>query len=183
MNYSDFPNFPGDIHTHHERPDAIVNAEVGDTLQPGITYSLGVHPWNAETWSDDTARRLAAQAADPRVLAIGEAGLDKLRGPSMEVQTHAFEAQARIADELGKPLIIHCVRAFNELMAIKRAMRPRVPWIVHGFRGKPQLARQLLDAGFHLSLGSRHNPDTARLLADHPSRLLRETDEDTARWW
>jgi TatD DNase family protein len=177
MPYPDFPHFPTDVHTHHHRRDAIVNISVDEAMTPDLLYSIGVHPWHAETWNDDVAARLTAKAHDPRVLAIGEAGLDKLRGPDMETQMRAFEEQARIAESVGKPLIIHCVGRYNEIMSLRKRMHPSVAWIIHGFRGKPQLAQQLLDAGFHISLGERHNPETRALLDAHPDRLMFESDE------
>ena len=93
----------------------------------------------------------------------------------MERQISLFDRQARLAEEVGKPLIIHCVRAWEELIACRKAIRPKQPWLIHGFRGKAPLAGQLLRQGFYLSLGYHFQPEAARLA--WPERLFLETDE------
>lgn len=176
-----------DIHTHNPNPDwpAIIHLEAraGMSAVPegSRLYSLGIHPW--EAGGDDTEARLQSierLAGDERVRAIGECGLDRLRGPAAQTQRSVFEAQARIAARHGLPLIIHCVRAWDELMDVKRRIegeggeRP-ARWIVHGFRGKPELARQLLGAGFELSYGLRFNPESLRITP--PGLRHCETDD------
>ena len=93
----------------------------------------------------------------------------------MQRQRSLFVRQAGLAEELGKPLIIHCVRAWEELIACRKAIRPKQPWVIHGFRGKATLADQLLRQGFYLSLGYYFQPETARVA--WPGRLFLETDE------
>lgn len=170
-----------DIHSHsrlHELDGStVVSITPGETMAPGGHYSVGIHPWATATGdvSPGMLRNLVAMARDPRVKAIGEAGYDSLRGGDPEVQDRLFRFQARLAARTGKPLIVHCVRAWDRLLRAAREMRPAPGmWIVHGFRGKAALARQLLDAGLSLSYGLRFNADA---LADTPPhRLYRETD-------
>lgn len=145
-----------DVHTHDTSRaldgDAIVSVEAGTTLLPGGTYSVGIHPWNTDRpVTLGRLRALVAAARDPRVVAIGECGFDRLRGGSPEVQRRLFDFHARLAEQTGKPLIIHNVRSTDELIAARRRHRPTVEWVIHGFRGHPQLAAQLLRAGFSLS--------------------------------
>lgn len=161
-----------DTHTHHLRHDAWVNRAPGDILEPGYTYSVGIHPWYADSFD---LRALEEAAAHEAVAAIGETGLDTLRGPSLEVQEPVFRAHVKLSESLGKPLVIHCVKAFDRLMALKKELKPTQPWIIHGFRGKPQQAGQLLRAGFNLSLGPNFNPETARVIPS--DRLHIETDD------
>ena len=171
-----------DIHTHNLHApagSAIVNIEPDAGPIPatpaGALYSTGVHPWRsaegAELWP--LVERLAA---DDRIVAIGEAGLDRLRGASLPEQIELLERHARLADSLAKPLIVHCVRAWAELLELHRRLRPVQPWIIHGFRGAPALAGQLLRAGMHISLGPHFNPATAAAIP--AGRLLLETDDD-----
>lgn len=175
-----------DFHTHNlmARPGtAIVNlpeeallCPESFSLQKGGLYSVGIHPW----WTTDNMEVLwqgfEHWAVDPQIVAIGECGLDKLRGAEMEVQQLIFRRQLSLAEELGLPATIHCVKAFDRLLAIRKDMKPSVMWTVHGFRGKPELARQLLAAGFCLSFGIRHNAES---LAITPAdRCYRESDED-----
>lgn len=170
-----------DIHTHRldAGPDAVICVDPSETPLPELRadrhYSVGIHPWRAHLATPEAWAELGRLAASPLVVAIGEAGLDTLRGPALaEVQTPVFVRQAELAETLGKPLIIHAVRSWQQLIALRRSMRPSVPWIIHGFRGNPQLARQLLDHGFDLSLGPRHNPATLAIIPPH--RLHRESD-------
>lgn len=72
-------------------------------------------------------------------------------------------------------MILHVVKAFPEIMALRKSLKPTQQWIIHGFRGKPQLAESLLRAGFDISLGEHFNPASAAIIP--PSRLFAETDE------
>ena len=171
-----------DIHSHRRadalRGDTVVCIEPGEAMEPGGTYSVGIHPWSTASGpvAQETLEQLAAQTRDSRVVAIGECGFDRLRGGDMAEQQRLFEFQARLAAELGKPLIIHCVRAFDLLLGEAKRLKPEPgSWIVHGFRGKPELARQLLDAGLGLSLGKHYNAATAAMIPDE--RKYCETDE------
>ena len=120
---------------------------------------------------------LQAIATDPRVVAIGEAGLDGLRGTSDDVQEAVLRRQIELSETVGKPLVIHCVRRYDRMLHLQREMRPQQPWIWHGFRGKPELARQILAASprNYISLGERFNPLAAATMPT--DRLLAETDE------
>lgn len=165
-----------DLHTHRLSHEAIVAVEPTDTLIDGYTYSMGIHPWHISNSTDFTG--LAELCSDPRVAAIGECGLDSLTETPMPVQEEIFLHHIEISEELHKPMIIHCVRAHERLLAIRRAVCPTQLWVIHGFRQKPTIASRLMDAGLYLSLGPRFNPETARLIPD--DRLLIETDDDPA---
>lgn len=166
-----------DIHTHNtDAVDAVINVGPGFSPESGRIYSVGVHPW--DTSAPDLDKKLALLNADgrlPEVVAIGEAGIDKLRGASVEVQTDVLRRHVLISEEVGKPLILHVVKAFPEIIKLKDELRPVQPWIVHGFRGKPELARELARHGFYISLGERFNPDSVAVIPR--DRLLVETDE------
>ena len=136
-------------------------------------FSCGVHPW----YSEDAAPQLKFLkeiASDPRIVAIGEAGLDKLKGPELTIQQTIFEQQVELSEQLQKPLIIHCVKAWDELLRIKKAHRPRQPWIIHGYKGRIDLAKQLLSHGFLFSVNERFNADAIRIIP--LDRLFCETD-------
>ncbi len=93
-------------------------------------------------------------AAHENVLAIGECGVDRLIELPLEQQFPIFEAQIKLAEQLRKPVIIHCVRAFNELLQWKKRVAPTIPLIIHGFNNKPEIAQQLIAHGFYFSLGT-----------------------------
>jgi TatD DNase family protein len=168
-----------DIHTHRAaiRPtDRVVTAvSPGQAmLERGGCYAVGVHPWFADggglPWLYEQARR-------EDVVAIGETGLDKRKGPAMTVQEAVFMAHIRLAEETGRALIIHCVGAWEEIVRLRRGSAAPIRWIVHGFRGNGGLARQLLKGGFDLSFGRRFNAE-AVAVAWEARRLFAETDDD-----
>ena len=163
-----------------ERGDTVVSISPSDPMLPRGTYSVGIHPWATEGGAPSLAelKKLVGVARDPRVVAIGECGFDRLRGGDIALQQPLFDFHAKLAARLGKPLIIHAVRSTDLLLAAARRLRPESgTWIIHGFRGKAATARQLLDAGFAMSLGERFNPELLEIIP--PERLYRETDAQT----
>lgn len=168
-----------DIHTHRPGSGAIVNL---DATYPVITdkdllYSVGIHPWNSGNITPGSLERLTALAAMPQVVAIGECGLDALRGADMESQQALFDRHIELSEQHRKPLIIHAVKTFPLIIEAAKRHRHEMPWIIHGFRGKPQLAEELLRHGFYLSTGARFNKDTIAMIPK--SRLLLETDDSS----
>jgi len=149
-----------DIHTHAlESPsDGISVLNHYDHFEQAASdqryCSLGIHPWYInEAEPEAQLVSLGRYAALPQVLAIGECGLDKVTETPFSLQERAFEAQLQLAQQLQKPLIIHCVRAFEELIRMVHSAAITVPVIVHGFNKNRHLAKQLLDQGFFLSFG------------------------------
>ena len=144
-------------------------------------FSVGLHPWLiGERNVDDAMRAIECAAADPSLLAIGECGLDRCTATPMIAQIDVFIRQIQIAEHIGKPIIIHCVRAFDELLRIKKQIAPIQPWIVHGFAGKPALAEQLVKHGCYLSFGKmllNINTPAVRTIKTIPiERMFLETD-------
>jgi TatD DNase family protein len=176
-----------DIHTHHIAQNLagivsvrnILIQDSGDLAESQGFYSVGLHPWDSGTVEFNPGI-MNALLARPDVIAVGECGIDRLRGAGLGTQSGLFRQQALLAGEHGKPVIIHCVRCWSELSAIKTEIRPKVPWIIHGFSGKPALARQLSEAGFHLSFGERiliRSSQAAESLRVSPDdRVFLETD-------
>jgi Mg-dependent DNase len=168
-----------DIHTHHvyKNPfEAILNLMPGDFASDFKGYcSIGYHPWYLSEYNSEDWEKFEEQVSSPQVLAIGEAGLDKLTSASMEIQERAFIKQTEIASRLNKPLIIHCVKAYNDIIRHKKEINSDVAWIIHGFRGKKELAAQLLDHGFYLSFGERYNEEALKYTPF--DRMFIETDE------
>jgi TatD DNase family protein len=159
------------------RPEdrAIVAADIRrPALSPQVRYAAGIHPREA---SGDALPLLYELAKNPLVAAIGETGLDRRHGPSLAVQEALFIAHIKLAEATGKPLIIHCVKAWGELLRIRKTSGSHVPWIVHGFRGNGTLAGQLLNAGFYLSFGLHFRAEAASR-AWMARRLFAETDDD-----
>jgi TatD DNase family protein len=110
---------------------------------------------------------------------LGEAGFDKIKGPSMELQRKTFEEQIIISEERRKPLVVHCVRSWDELLLAHKKLKPEMPWLVHGFRGKADLALQLISKGMYLSFWFDFvmRPEAEVLIRRLPAgRLFLETD-------
>ena len=173
-----------DIHTHKGEEQsggkAIINYRqlAGTPLQEGYYYSVGIHPWElTEHNAGQLLDYLKQQLRKKQFVAVGEAGLDKLAVASMELQLTVFKAQVRLSEEYGLPLIIHCVKAMDELLAVKKEFRPQQAWIWHGFRGKPEQAVQLLKKGFYLSFGEHYPDETMQTVPDE--RLFLETDNSS----
>jgi TatD DNase family protein len=144
-------------------------------------YTLGIHPWYIDRQETEMAlQKILAVADDPNLLAIGECGLDRAVNTPLSMQMKVFDNQIELAERIGKPLIVHCVRAFNELSALKKAAKPRQAWVIHGFTGKPLIAGQLLKQGFYFSFGKallQENSNACKVLAEMPlDRLFLETD-------
>lgn len=173
-----------DIHTHNlpqQQDTALWSCCMKDWNKPEFAHaawiSVGIHP--RYLTADDLPQQLAwaehVIATDRRVIAVGESGIDKLCETPLDIQMQAFEYSAALAEKYHLPLIIHAVRSHNELIAIKKKLRSSSPWIIHGFRGKKELAESLLRQGFYLSIGEKFNPETAGFIPD--GQLLTETDE------
>ena len=168
-----------DIHSHRPVPylEGVVNIMDGRLPRvEGQLFSAGVHPWDTiEEVPDYVFEGLAELAARPEVAAIGECGVDTQKGGPMFRQLQVFKKQVEISENVGKPLVIHAVKAADIILGLKRDLAPSQPWIIHGFRGKPAQAKQLLDKGLYLSFGRNFNPETVKMMP--PQRLLAETDE------
>lgn len=168
-----------DCHTHtlpSEPGSAIVSVAPGQQRLPGHLYSVGIHPWHIADPTSADLEQLRRDAVLPSTVAIGETGLDTLRGAApLPEQERLLTEHIRLSEELGKPLVIHVVRAHHDIMRLRRTLRARQPWVIHGFRGSESLARQYLALpGVYLSVGEHFNP--AALAAIPDERLLLETD-------
>ena len=113
---------------------------------------------------------------DPSVIALGEAGLDKSIDAPLSLQTEVFTEQVKLSEAFRKPLVIHCVKAWDELLAVKKDLNPQMPWVIHGFRGNDILAEQLIRKGLYLSFGMKFNPKALRIAWPDYVSLTDEAD-------
>jgi TatD DNase family protein len=177
-----------DIHNHNSKPEkgvfVIENLMAHEGVPPvsceSTAFSVGVHPWFLTETNQaahlDFVRRYGSEKS---VVAIGETGFDKLRGAPIELQTKVFEEQVKISESLKKPLVIHCVKGWDELLASYKKKKPAMPWLIHGFRGNKELAHQLVSKGMYLSLWYEFalKPESSELLRSiSHDRLFFETD-------
>lgn len=169
-----------DLHTHHH-PAALGEAIVqltpdAFTPQQGHFYSIGLHPWDIhDDWRTQMAK-LLIMALHPQVTMIGETGLDKKNGSApLELQMEVFREHIHLSELIHKPLIIHCVKAIDELLAIRKEMKATQPWVLHGFRGGVEQWKQLTRLGLYTSIGQRY--DEALIKTIPLTHLLLESDD------
>jgi TatD DNase family protein len=150
--------------------------EIGDKQ----FYSLGMHPWYIAPSSAETElKELRDAIVKPNVLAIGECGLDRVCEIDFELQKQYFIKQIELANEIRKPLIIHCVRAFDEVLHLLKQHHISVPVIFHGFNKNEKVASQILKQGYLLSFGQKLMFESnATVFKSTPiNRLFLETDD------
>ena len=154
-----------DIHTHTVHTDSnliqIVNLNLNQPCPEQGFFSYGIHPWEADKADfqmETSLQSLEEKVKLPNVVALGEAGLDKMHKASFKQQIELFERQIELSEALQKPMILHDVRSHNEIIALRKkhkAQQPWIlhPWILHGFSGTEQDVRQLIGQGIYLSVG------------------------------
>jgi len=177
---------PIDIHTHRlssEDGIQILNIFAQDIPndEPEYLFSSGLHPWHIGKVNPDDCFRAIEQATEfKNMLAIGECGLDRSISTNFALQEMYFQEQIRIAARYHKPLIIHCVRAYSDVIHLKRKTRSGVPWILHGYNSNLDTTLNLIKHGFYFSIGEQLLKNESR----HPifqtipiERLFLETDD------
>jgi TatD DNase family protein len=151
--------------------------------EPDVWASVGLHPHEAAAADEAAFAALAALAREPRVVAIGEIGLDFFRNLSPPaVQASVFRRMLALAREVGKPVIVHCRDAHADVLRVLAEERVgEIGGVMHCFSGDVEIARRCLDLGLLISLAgpvtypkARALPDVARYVPG--DRLVVETD-------
>lgn len=146
------------IHTHQPQKNSeiveIVNDNCQSNLEEGTYYSFGVHPWHIGDYPLSTVLPLLMErAALDKTMAIGEAGIDRVINTPYETQEQYFKAQITVSEYYKKPMIIHCVKAYSDILALRKVGNYKMPWIIHSFNANKQTADQLIKMNFYLSFG------------------------------
>mgnify|MGYP003432762386 FL=1 len=143
-------------------------------------YSIGIHPWYLdEDRLESDLNSISEKLKLPSCLALGECGLDKRIDIPVELQTSVFKQQLQLVQQTEKPIILHCVAAYDEVIAVKKELDIKNPMIIHGFSKNEQVANSLLKNGFYLSFGKYllRNPDLEKVIKFAPeNKILLETD-------
>ncbi|HAH24137.1 MAG TPA: hypothetical protein DCL77_10345 [Prolixibacteraceae bacterium] len=175
-----------DLHTHQRKSDSslqILNVFAQDLPLPEDEnlYSAGLHPWHIGLVNPDECLWAMDQAASKKnIVAIGECGLDRSRTTDFNLQEGYFKQQIEIAEKHSKPLIIHCVRAFPEIIRLKKESHTSIPWIIHGFQANYTTMLQLIHHNFYFSVGKSllFHPQKKELIPLLPfDHLFLETDD------
>ena len=170
-----------DAHTHHSVPSGVVGIQnvrfgVDEKTIIDILYSVGIHPWDAHKNVDwNSFEQLARQS-----VAIGECGLDKNSRATITEQLQVFEYQTQLATQIGKPVIVHCVRAYGYLLQASIKQKGHSPWLVHGCYASTEWIAEATKQEFYFSVGPKQlkMPRISEILqAIPPNKLLLETDD------
>ena len=164
-----------DIHTHRKESSeeffSLHNISPEDFIRLPDSekncFSAGIHPRCIDSTVEEKIKILRQIAPNPSILAIGETGLDKLCRVDFTLQKEIFNHQISIAKEVKKPLIIHCVKAYNEVQQLLKEARAEVPVIFHG---EADLGRVLLGA----VIGGLKERVTRKFGNKHDGNVLRQ---------
>lgn len=175
-----------DIHTHSQKNEKaleVKNLFAQDPWEaaPGLFYSMGIHPWHIGNLNlEDCFQRITDSTTNKNMLFVGECGIDRSIELDFAIQEECFKRQVQIAESFGKPLIIHCVRAYSDLIRIKKESKSSIPWVIHGYNGNLDVTLSLVKHEFYFSIGDRFlkNPKKRDCLKHIPTdRIFFETDE------
>ncbi len=176
-----------DFHTHKTVVETNVfsicsHSVVGHMAGAGLYRSVGLHPWDIAKVDVEKAMAEVEKLLNrDDVLMVGECGLDRCIAMPMAVQQQVFEHHVQLAERYSKPLVIHCVRAFDELLAMHKRCKPQQPWVVHGFANNADIARRLTEKGILMSFGRNllaSKGNAAKVLAQmHDVPFFLETDD------
>jgi TatD DNase family protein len=172
------------IHTHsftnNNNQLEIVNQYPWEFNNEIPVYSIGIHPWYInENRVEVDLNIMETTLNEKKCVAVGECGLDKRIDISIDFQIEVFKKQIVLAEQYNKPIILHLVGAFDELIQLKRKLKIKVPMIIHGFSKSNQLAQQLVNEGFYLSFGKYllRNPELSTVFKSIPNdKFFLETD-------
>ena len=167
-----------DLHTHklssEDNVVSVVNLSADVSPCGEGFFSIGIHPWSLDDAAFDEEKAFAEierKVAGNRIVAIGETGLDRMHKATMDRQTSLFKRHVALSEHYELPLIIHNVRCTAELVSLRKQLKPRQKWIVHGFAGNVEEAEQLISQGFALSVGAALLDDRRKI-----SKALKDID-------
>jgi TatD DNase family protein len=175
-----------DFHTHKpifsSNPNVLEIISMHKTVKYENEYfTVGHHPWWTEApLSGEELLNLETLLLDKFCLGIGECGLDKLKGASKEIQEEVFYQHIMLANKHNVPLIIHCVRQYDQVINFRKKYG-KTPWVIHGFRRNQQLAKSLIDQEIMVSISPFENMNesfTEMLRALPSESYFIETDSE-----
>jgi TatD DNase family protein len=179
-----------DVHTHQSSAEIsdifrVMNlfaGEMSDGIETNTKYSVGLHPWHIETGKNEKKlQEIEIALQNPMVIAIGETGLDKGTKVPMELQKEVFLQHLKLAEKYARPLIIHAVRSFFEIIEVYKKSGAHIPLIFHGFNGRQETAKQLLKHEVYFSFGKdlvlKKNRAIESFKCLPSERLFLETDD------
>lgn len=172
------------IHTHHlscsKNTIELYNQYPLNWNLNSHLYSIGIHPiYIKEELIDEELKIIKQKISTENCLAIGEIGLDKLCAIDFDLQITVFKQQLQIAEEHKIPVIIHSVRAYQEILHIRKSMKITIPFIFHGFNKNEQILHQILQQNCYVSFGKNllQNKNLQTIFANlFPNNFFLEND-------
>jgi TatD DNase family protein len=172
-----------DVHTHSKSSTepvfSIANKYPTDT-EFKKPFSIGIHPWYIKSLNAEKELLIIEEKLQHKnCFALGECGLDKVIATDFELQKIVFRIQLQLSEKYKKPVIIHCVKAFQEIIEIKKEIKPAQTWILHGFHKNLQVAESVLKNGILMSFGAAilHSKKLQNIVSEIPlASILLETD-------
>lgn len=168
-----------DIHTHQQKSNSILNIYPTEYI-PNQFFSIGIHPWYLDNL-EIQKELLVEKSKHKNCLAIGECGFDRLCKTDLNTQEQIFDFQIDLAQKRNKPLIVHCVKAFDLL--IPKIAKVALPIIIHGFNQNQEILRQLKQIeNTYFSFGHsllKHDSNAQKAMKSlSVSKILLETDNN-----
>lgn len=174
-----------DFHTHSRwnGDDVIEVVSLHGAQEKDVKYyTIGYHPWwTLKLLSEEELTLMSDKYRDDAFcLGMGEFGLDNLKGAEIELQEKIIIQQIQIANQSKSPVVIHCVRAFDRMLRLRKKYG-ETPWVVHGFVRNKTLAEQVLATGMYISMAPHDQislPFRDTLLFLPLDKIFLETDSD-----
>ena len=165
-------------HTHHAKDKflEVYNLTLGEEIH--TWFSVGIHPWHSAN-ALNSIHLIEDLIQLKGCLAIGETGLDSLRGPELREQMTVFQLHIELSEKHQLPMMIHCVRCWNELKSIRRIVKPTQEWVFHG-ASKASLIEDIIREGLTLSIGAdiiKNEALQLKLKSVSLDKILVETDD------
>ncbi len=173
------------IHTHALRKSSevisIYNLQLEESI-PDSTFSAGIHPWHINPLNYySQVKQMEKIFSKDNAVFIGECGLDKIKAVDFKLQQTVFQLQINLAIKLQKPMILHCVKAFDEILAMLKNKVSPDKIIFHGFHKSPEMAFDLTAKGYSISVGKSLfiQPDRMKTVFEkvNPEKIFFETDD------
>ena len=167
-----------DFH-HHNRENTygIYNLEPKEIVIEK-KFSVGIHPKDIDENWEENFEKIKEISLLQNCVAIGECGLDGLISVNENLQKEVFEKHILWANQINKPVIIHCVKRFSEIIPFQKIAE--IPLVIHGFNKKKTIADEMLRHGFYLSFGKSvlHSLSLQSILKEFPlEKMFLETDD------
>jgi len=165
-------------HTHQSKDEflEVYNQTLGEEIH--TWFSAGIHPWHSAN-ALNSIHLIENLIQLKGCLAIGETGLDRLRGPELREQMTVFQHHIDLSEKYQLPILIHCVRCWNELKSIRRIVKPKQEWVFHG-ASKASLIEDIIMEGLTLSIGAdiiKNEALQLKLKSVPLDKILVETDD------